>query len=130
MSFNTCPCPPKNNKAVINLLLLVLLVSFSVKESSSFGFLARNTFQYYCHSYGVSSKPQQRRAFLTIPKEPGGRDGFVASASNQAKTAIRKKPTKFRQIIGGLSIPAAAVAGFLFTCSRRILAHCVGAAIA
>ena len=61
--------------------------------SSSFGFLARNTLQYYCHSYGVvSSKPQQWRAFMTILKESGGRDGFVASASNQglAKTAIRK----------------------------------------
>ena len=70
---------------------------------------------------------------MTILKEPGGRDGFVelASAYNQglAKIAIRKKPTKFCQMIGGLSIPAAAVAGFLFSCSRRILTHCVGAAI-
>jgi len=70
---------------------------------------------------------------MTMLKEPCGRDGLVelTSSSNQglAKTVIRKTPTKLRQIVGGLSVPAAAVAGFLVTPSRRILAHGVGAAI-
>lgn len=65
---------------------------------------------------------------MSMLVEPSGKDA-LKSISDSDKSVIAKTPSAIRKVVSTAAIPAGAIAGFLLTPSRRIIANAIGASI-
>ena len=88
--------------------------------------MIQSNFDFSCLRITVSC--YMGRTLFFMPSIYDNADGDSALNQGRVKAMIRKTTTKLCEIVGGLSIPAAALDVLLVTPSGRILAHGVGAA--